>query len=89
MSTKTILKESTTPRCHKLFLSKNYTKNGRANHPRLEIPIDRLLMDGLYLSTTIVVYLSKLVMVGLQEAVVAAFQEVVVVALQEVVVTNP
>jgi hypothetical protein len=40
---------------------KNYTRNGKANHPQLEIPTDRLLMHGMYLLATMVVALQEVV----------------------------
>ncbi len=55
MRMKTTPKENTTPRCHKSFLPKNYTMIKREDHPQLEMLVDNQLMDGLYLSTTMVV----------------------------------
>jgi hypothetical protein len=66
MKTKTIPKENTTLGCRKLFLSKNRSMIGRENHPRLEMLVDRLLVDELYLSTTIVVDHSAKVVTGFQ-----------------------
>jgi hypothetical protein len=55
MKTKTILKENTTSRCHESFLLQNYTMTKGENHPQLEMLVDCLLMDELYLSIMMVV----------------------------------
>jgi hypothetical protein len=49
MKKKIILKENTTPRCNKSFLSENHTMIGREDHFQLEMLEDSLLVDGLYL----------------------------------------
>jgi hypothetical protein len=69
MRTMTIPKESTTPRCHESFLPKNYTMNVGEDHPWLEMLVDHLLMDGLYLSTMVMVDLLTEVITDLQEAI--------------------
>jgi hypothetical protein len=65
MKTKTISKENTTPTCHESFLLKNHTKIGGEDHPQLEMLVDRLLVDELYLSTMVMVELSAKVVMGL------------------------
>jgi hypothetical protein len=69
MKTKTISKENTNPTCHKSFLLKNRTKIGGEDHPQLEMLVDRLLVDELYLSTMAMVDLSAKVVMGLHEVV--------------------
>jgi hypothetical protein len=66
MRTRIIPKESTIPRCHELFLLKNCTMNEGENHPQLELLVDRVLMDKLYLSTMGMVDLLAEVVTGLQ-----------------------
>jgi hypothetical protein len=65
MKTRTIPKENTTPRCHKSFLPKNRTMIEREDHPQLEMLVDCLRVDGLYLSATAVVDLLVDVVTGL------------------------
>jgi hypothetical protein len=69
MKMMTIPKVSTTPRCHESFLLKNCTMNEGEDHPQLEMLVDHLLVDGLYLSTMAMVDLLVEVVMGLQEAI--------------------
>jgi hypothetical protein len=50
MKTRTIPKENTTPGCYKSFMSKNRTMIKKEDYPRLEMLVDYLQVDGLYLS---------------------------------------
>lgn len=43
------MKENTTLGCHESFLSKNRTMTIGEDHPQLEMMVDRLLVDELYL----------------------------------------
>ncbi len=78
MKMKTIPKKNTIPRCHKSFLPKFCTMIGGEDHPQLEMLVDRLLVDRLYLSTTTMVDLLVKVVLGLQEVVVMVRQEVAI-----------
>jgi hypothetical protein len=69
MRMRTIPKASTTPRCLESFLPKNCTTNEGEDHPQLEMSIDHLLVDRLYLSTMVMVDLLVEVVMGLQEAI--------------------
>jgi hypothetical protein len=51
---------------------------GGEDHPQLEMLVDRLLVDRLYLSTTTMVDLLVKVVLGLQEVVVMVRQEVAI-----------
>ncbi len=81
MRTKVIPKENTTLGCHKSFLPKNYTMTEGENHPRLEMLIDRLLVDEQYLSTIMVANPLAEVVTGLREV---DLQEVVEVFILDV-----
>jgi hypothetical protein len=67
----TIPKESTTPRCNKLFLPENLTMIEREDQPQLKMVINYVLLDGLYLSTMTMVDLSAKLVKGLQEVAIA------------------
>jgi hypothetical protein len=49
------------------------------DHPQLEMLVNRLLVDGLYLLETTMVDLSTKVVMGLWEVVIMVHQKVVVV----------
>jgi len=70
MKMRIIPKESTTPRCHELVLSENCTMTKGEDHPKLEMVVNWVLVDGLYLLVTIMVDLSVEVVKGLQEVAI-------------------
>jgi hypothetical protein len=76
MRTRTIPKESTTPRCHELFLLEKHTMTKRKDHPQLEMVVNCVMVDGLYLLAMIVVDLLAEVVKGLQEVAIVVLQEV-------------
>jgi hypothetical protein len=62
MKMKIIPKKNTTRRWHKLFLLKNRTMTRGENHPQLEMLVNRILVDGLYLLVmAAVAFLAKVV----------------------------
>jgi hypothetical protein len=64
MRMKTILKENTTLGCRESFLLENHTMTRGEDHPWLEMLVDHLRMDELYLLTMVAVDLSAEVVIG-------------------------
>ncbi len=75
MRTRTIPKENTTLGCHESFLLENCTMIEKENHPRLEMLMNQLLVDRLYLLTTIMVDLLEEVVMGLKEIAIVDTRE--------------
>jgi hypothetical protein len=89
MMMRTIPRENITPGCHESFLPKNCTMIEREDHPQLEMLVESRLVDGLYLSTTMVVDFLVEVVMGLQKVVVMVLQKVAITILQKVAVVDP
>ncbi len=61
----------------------------REDHPQLEMLVESRLVDGLYLSTIMVVNFLVEVVTGLQKVVVMVLQKVAITILQKVAVVDP